>query len=114
MEMEFTVIDFFPILKLLPATTILALCVAFLFAVIRSCGGNFPNKKKRYHPIAGTIVNQLINFYRLHHYMTDLATKHTSYRLLGLFRSKVYTADPANVEYILKTNFTNYGKVCSN
>ncbi|EXC20878.1 Cytochrome P450 704C1 [Morus notabilis] len=42
--------------------------------------------------------------------MTDLANNHTSYRLLGLFRSEVCTTDPANVEYILKTNFANYGK----
>ncbi|KAL8541286.1 hypothetical protein ACS0TY_002509 [Phlomoides rotata] len=66
--------------------------------------------KKRYHPIGGTIFNQLINFGRLHHYMTELATKHTTYRLITPFRSEVYTSDPANIEYILKTNFHNYGK----
>ncbi|KAF6162703.1 hypothetical protein GIB67_022362 [Kingdonia uniflora] len=66
--------------------------------------------KKRYHPIAGTIFNQLLNFHRLHHYMTDLAKKNQTYRLLSPFRSEVYTADPVNVEYILKTNFPNYGK----
>ncbi|KAK4476533.1 hypothetical protein RD792_015689 [Penstemon davidsonii] len=32
------------------------------------------------------------------------------FRLIGLFRSEVYTSDPANVEYILKSNFENYGK----
>ncbi|PIA49873.1 hypothetical protein AQUCO_01300546v1 [Aquilegia coerulea] len=66
--------------------------------------------KKRYHPIAGTFLNQLLNFSRLHHYMTDLATKHKSYRLLNPFRSELYTTEPANIEYILKTNFVNYGK----
>ncbi|PON59995.1 Cytochrome P450, E-class, group IV [Trema orientale] len=72
--------------------------------------GIIPENKRRYHPVAGTILNQLINFRRLHHYMTELARKHTTYRLLGLFRSEIYTSDPANVEYILKTNFSNYGK----
>ncbi|KAL3536920.1 hypothetical protein ACH5RR_000286 [Cinchona calisaya] len=67
-------------------------------------------KKKRYHPIAGTMLNHLINFNRLHHYMTDLATKHKTYRILCPFRNEVYTSDPANVEYILKTNFKNYVK----
>ncbi|KAK2991365.1 hypothetical protein RJ640_024038, partial [Escallonia rubra] len=67
-------------------------------------------KKKEYHPVGGTIFNQLINFNRLHHYMTDLARKHRTYRLISPFRSEIYTADPANVEYILKTNFGNYGK----
>ncbi|KAK9098183.1 hypothetical protein Syun_025228 [Stephania yunnanensis] len=42
--------------------------------------------------------------------MTDLATKHYTYRLISPFRSEVYTADPANVKYILKTNFPNFGK----
>ncbi|KAL6126021.1 hypothetical protein ACLB2K_074072 [Fragaria x ananassa] len=42
--------------------------------------------------------------------MTDLPAKHKTYRLLGLFRSEIYTSDPANVEYILKSNFDNYGK----
>ncbi|TMW94023.1 hypothetical protein EJD97_010866 [Solanum chilense] len=66
--------------------------------------------KKRYHPIGGTIFNQLINFHRLHHYMTDLACKYKTYRLISPFRNEIYTSDPANVEYILKTNFDNYGK----
>ncbi|KAK2631152.1 hypothetical protein EUGRSUZ_L03322, partial [Eucalyptus grandis] len=65
---------------------------------------------KKYHPVAGTALNQLLNFGRLHHYMTDLAGKHGTYRLLGPFWSEVYTSDPANVEYMLKTNFKNYGK----
>ncbi|XP_004309257.1 PREDICTED: cytochrome P450 704C1-like [Fragaria vesca subsp. vesca] len=67
-------------------------------------------KRKRYHPVAGTVLNQLINFHRLHDYMTELACKYRTYRLLGFFRSEVYTSDPANVEYMLKTNFANYGK----
>jgi hypothetical protein len=43
--------------------------------------------------------------------MTDLARKYKTYRLLNPFRNEVYTAEPCNVEYILKTNFDNYGKV---
>ncbi|KAL6123317.1 hypothetical protein ACLB2K_075839 [Fragaria x ananassa] len=42
--------------------------------------------------------------------MTELACKCTTKRLLHLSRSAVYTVDPANVEYMLKTNFANYGK----
>ncbi|XP_030485387.2 cytochrome P450 704C1 [Cannabis sativa] len=66
--------------------------------------------KKKYPPVAGTVFNQLLNFKRLHHYMTDLATNYTTYRLLSPFRNEIYTSDPINVEYILKTNFENYGK----
>lgn len=93
-------------------TAILALCAGFLFTVLIIFNGR-KTPERKYHPIAGTILNQLINFNRLHDYMTELAQKYTSYRLLGLFRSEVYTSDPANVEYILKTNFSNYGKVCT-
>ena len=67
--------------------------------------------RKKYPPVAGTVFNQLLNFNRLHHYMTDLAGKYKTYRLLSPFRNEIYTADPVNVEYILKTHFENYGKV---
>ncbi|XP_038893212.1 cytochrome P450 704C1-like [Benincasa hispida] len=67
-------------------------------------------RKKKYHPIAGTVFHQLLNFHRLQDYMTDLARKHKTYRLLGPFRNEVYTSDPPNVEYILRTNFDNFGK----
>ncbi|PHT39861.1 hypothetical protein CQW23_18715 [Capsicum baccatum] len=83
----------------------LVFCVFVLHLLTKKLNG-----KKRYHPIGGTIFNQLFNFHRLHHYMTDLAGKHTTYRLISPFRNEIYTADPANVEYILKTNFDNYGR----
>ncbi|XP_004229915.3 cytochrome P450 704C1-like [Solanum lycopersicum] len=83
----------------------LVFCVFLVHLLTRKLHG-----KKRYHPIGGTIFNQLINFQRLHHYMTDLAAKYKTYRLISPFRNKIYTSDPANVEYILKTNIDNYGK----
>ncbi|KAM0934759.1 putative abieta-7,13-dien-18-ol hydroxylase [Dioscorea sansibarensis] len=67
-------------------------------------------KNNKYHPVAGTIFHHLVNFRRLHEFSTDRAHKHKTFRLLSPLRSEVYTADPANVEYILKTNFSNYGK----
>jgi len=78
-----------------------------VFVIFRS----FIHKKGRYHVVAGTMLDLLLNFQNLHDYMTDLARKHKSYRLLRFQRSEVYTVDPVNVEYILKTNFANYGKV---
>jgi len=75
---------------------------------------NKKQEKHKYHPVGGTVFNQLLNFNRLHHYMTDLAGKYKTYRLIAPFRSEVYTADPVNAEYILKTNFENYGKVSIN
>ncbi|KAI5424473.1 hypothetical protein KIW84_030601 [Lathyrus oleraceus] len=36
-------------------------------------------KDEKYHPVAGTVFNQLMNFNTLHHYMTDLARKYKTY-----------------------------------
>ena len=43
--------------------------------------------------------------------MTEFAHKHKTYRAYNVLIDYVVTTDPANVEYILKTNFANYGKV---
>ncbi|XP_050233965.1 cytochrome P450 704C1-like [Mercurialis annua] len=71
---------------------------------------NSRKTKARYHPIGGTVFHHLLNFNTLHHYMTRLARKYKTYRILSPFRNEIYTSDPINVEYILKTNFLNYGK----
>ncbi|KAK9758032.1 hypothetical protein RND81_01G201900 [Saponaria officinalis] len=93
-------------------TIVAAILALFFIRLIRN--KLFKNQKhgyrKKYPPIAGTMFNQLLNFKRLHHYMTNLATNYTTYRILNPFRNEVYTSDPANVEYILKTHFDNYGK----
>lgn len=69
---------------------------------------------RRYHPVGGTIFHQLPHFNRLHDFRADLAAKHRTFRLLSLSRSEVFTVDPENVKYILKTNFDNYGKGSEN
>ncbi|KAJ0098820.1 hypothetical protein Patl1_19990 [Pistacia atlantica] len=69
-----------------------------------------PQKAKKYHPIGSSYLSQILNFYRLHDFMTDLSRKHKTYRLSTLFRSEIFTTDPAVVEYMLKTNFPNYVK----
>ncbi|CAA2955789.1 cytochrome P450 704C1-like [Olea europaea subsp. europaea] len=83
---------------------ILAICA------VKKILGSSKMEKKKYHPIAGTVLHQLLNFRRLHDYMTELTQKNMTFRLLYLNNSEVYTADPAVVEYVLKTNFANYGK----
>ncbi|KAI3519537.1 hypothetical protein L1887_08737 [Cichorium endivia] len=61
-------------------------------------------------PVVGPVINQLIHFQELYDYMTQLAKKYPTYRFITPSHSRVYTADPANIEYILKTNFANYSK----
>lgn len=90
----------------------IAFAIGFTVCFLKIMNPGLPGKKRRYHPVVGTIFSLLFNFHRLHDYMADLASKYKTYRLLNFFqRDLIYTADPANVEYILKTNFPNYGKV---
>lgn len=91
---------------------ITALVLALSIFTAQILARKLTKAKKKHPPIAGTVLHQLLNFDRVHDYMTDLAGKHKTYRLLGPFRNEIYTSNPANVEYILKTNFDNYGKVC--
>ncbi|CAA7391776.1 unnamed protein product [Spirodela intermedia] len=67
-------------------------------------------RKKRYAPLVGSILNQAINFPRIHDYHTDQARRFKCFRLFHPSRGYVYLADPRDVEYILSTNFANYGK----
>ncbi|KQJ97541.1 cytochrome P450 704C1 isoform X1 [Brachypodium distachyon] len=66
--------------------------------------------RKRYPPAAGTVFHQVYHLRQLHDYYTGLFREHKTFRLLAPGRRLVYTSDPAVVEYILKTNFGNYGK----
>lgn len=84
---------------------VIGLAAVFLVIYIRELISN-DNR----HPVAGPIFNLLIHFNRLFDYQTSLAQKYSTYRLITPFKSDVYTADPVNVEYILKTKFSNYGK----
>ncbi|KAI9162109.1 hypothetical protein LWI28_023946 [Acer negundo] len=61
-------------------------------------------------PAAGLMLNLLIHFNRLFDYLVSVAKKHSTFRLIASSYSEIFTADPVNVEYILKTNFSNYGK----
>ncbi|KAM7266174.1 hypothetical protein ACFE04_004071 [Oxalis oulophora] len=80
------------------------LCLVIGFYV---AGGR---NKKMYHPVAGSLIDKVANFHRMHDHMTELARKYSTYRMLGFLRGEVYTADPVNIQHILKTNFSSYGK----
>lgn len=67
--------------------------------------------KENRPPVAGPIFFQLLNFSNLFDYLTSLARPNPTYRMITPTHSEIYTADPVVVEYILKTNFPNYGKV---
>lgn len=61
-------------------------------------------------PITGTIFHQLVYFDTLFDYLTDTARRYRTFRLITPSGSDIYTADPANVEHVLRTNFSIYSK----
>ncbi|XP_010934570.1 cytochrome P450 704C1 [Elaeis guineensis] len=61
-------------------------------------------------PIAGTVFHQLIYFNTLFDFQTNIARRHQTCRLIGPSHSEIFTADPANIEHILKSNFSKYSK----
>jgi cytochrome P450 len=80
---------------------IIALCVIVFYSLKQS---------KRYPPIVGTVFNLAANLHRVHDFTTHHAKKHPTFRINAFSRYMIFTADPTNVEYILKSNFSNYGK----
>ncbi|KAJ3680064.1 hypothetical protein LUZ60_016342 [Juncus effusus] len=85
----------------LAATAVFTLLVS-LYVVKR--------RRRNYPPVAGTIFHQLLNFHRIADYQTELSKKFKTFRMFTPFCNYVYTVDPSNVEYMLKSNFSNYGK----
>ncbi|CAH1432313.1 unnamed protein product [Lactuca virosa] len=65
---------------------------------------------RKYYPVGGNVFGILINFNTMHDYMAHRAEKYKTYRMLSPLHREIFTIDPVNVEYILKTNFKNYGK----
>ncbi|KAK1307297.1 hypothetical protein QJS10_CPA10g00745 [Acorus calamus] len=68
------------------------------------------HKVEHHAPVAGTIFNLLKHFDSLFDHQTSIAREHPTFRLLELSRSEIFTANPANVEHILKTSFSKYSK----
>lgn len=63
-----------------------------------------------YHPVKGTVFDQLFYFKTLFDYQTKVASKCSTFRLLAPINSEIYTTEPRNVEHFLKTNFDKYSK----
>ncbi|WOL05707.1 Cytochrome P450 [Canna indica] len=99
----------FPLLLALPALLLMA-SLLYLLKQLLWRSPCTPKKKPNYAPIAATIFHQFWNLHRLLEFQTDLSRKYTTFRSLTPFRDYIFTVDPANVEYILKTNFANYAK----
>ncbi|CAA0820807.1 cytochrome P450- family 704- subfamily A-polypeptide 2 [Striga hermonthica] len=65
---------------------------------------------RSYPPVTGTVFGQLFYYNTLYDYQTRLARKHRTSRLLAPDISEIYTTEPKNIEYVLKTSFGSYTK----
>ncbi|KAL6651239.1 hypothetical protein ACP70R_010164 [Stipagrostis hirtigluma subsp. patula] len=92
-----------------PALLALSLVILLALYLARRRHGGGSNGRK-YPPVAGTILDLMLKFGRLLEHQTELSRRHRTFRMLAPTCSYVYTVEPANVEYILRTNFANYGK----
>ena len=67
-------------------------------------------------PLIGSTIEVVLNWDRLHDWMLEQFSEDTKTFHLATVATvnplpSLYTVDPRNVEYILKTNFSNYPKV---
>lgn len=81
------------------------------FAVF--CAGEFARRDPGRPPLTGTVLRQLKNFDRLFDEHVRYALAHRTSRLVYPGHSELFTADPAVVEHVLRTNFSKYSKVVS-
>ncbi|KAL5727886.1 hypothetical protein ACHQM5_001030 [Ranunculus cassubicifolius] len=93
-----------------PILLLLLFIILFLIGYMIIYVKELVSQKKDRPFIAGTVFNLLINFNTLFDYDTYLSRKHRSFRFITPTHSEIYTNDPLHVEYILKTNFSNYPK----
>ncbi|KAL1828534.1 hypothetical protein DCAR_0207768 [Daucus carota subsp. sativus] len=91
------------------ATVPLLLLICF-FALLVKIFTAKSIRNSNYPPVAGTVLSLLINFNRIYDYLTEVAGKHQTFRLLAEDQSEIYTTEARNIEHILKTSFDKYNK----
>ncbi|KAL8148603.1 hypothetical protein AgCh_005818 [Apium graveolens] len=91
------------------ATVLLLVLICFLALLVKIITGKSA-KDHKYPPVAGTVLSLLFNFNRIYDYLTEVAGKHPTFRLLAQEQSEIFTTDARNIEHILKSNFNKYAK----
>ncbi|KAH9295606.1 hypothetical protein KI387_039194 [Taxus chinensis] len=61
-------------------------------------------------PLLGSTIELTANFHRLYDWLTDYAMEIPTFEANYMRFRVLFTVDPANIEYMLKTNFDNYVK----
>lgn len=90
--------------------TIVIVCACLSWILIHRWGQR--NKKgPKTWPLLGSAIEQIQNYNQMHDWMAQYLSKWRTVTVPMPFVNYTYTADPANVEHVLKTNFANYPKV---
>lgn len=90
-------------------TMILMVLCFTIYLTIRIFTGKSRNDKE-YAPVHATIFDLFLHGDELYDYETEIARKKPTFRFLSPGQSEILTADPRNVEHMLKTRFDNYSK----
>ncbi|KAJ0239893.1 hypothetical protein HA466_0226090 [Hirschfeldia incana] len=91
------------------AATIFIVLSLSVYLTIRIFTGKSINDKQ-YSPVHATIFDLFFHNDKLYDYQTEIARKKPTFRFLSPGQSDIFTADPRNVEHVLKTRFDNYSK----
>nr|XP_043637505.1 cytochrome P450 94B3-like [Erigeron canadensis] len=96
------------------------LVLIYLFFLLRiliksiSYGSNNNNNDNKSYPLIGCLISFHKNSHRLIHWFTDLLRLSSSQTIVlnrfGRKNQMIVTANPKNIEHMLKTNFENYPK----
>lgn len=90
---------------------LLALAAIFILWISIHCWRGRHLKGPKAWPVIGAAVEHLKNYDRMHDWLAGYLSESKTITVRMPFTTYTYIADPANVEYVLKTNFTNYPKV---
>ncbi|XP_010413066.1 PREDICTED: cytochrome P450 704C1-like isoform X2 [Camelina sativa] len=100
------------ILRSIALTVLSAITIVLSFTIyltIKIFTGKSRNDK-RYAPVHATVFDLFFHSHELYDYETKIARTKPTFRFLSPQQSEIFTADPRNVEHILKTRFDNYSK----
>ncbi|XP_019100639.1 PREDICTED: cytochrome P450 704C1-like [Camelina sativa] len=90
------------------AATIIVLSFTFNLTIKIFTGKS--RNDKRYAPVHATVFDLFFHSHELYNYETKIARTKLTFRFLSPGQSEIFTADPRNVEHILKTRFHYYSK----
>ncbi|XP_056693520.1 cytochrome P450 704C1 isoform X1 [Spinacia oleracea] len=101
--------DFFWAAILFIASAVFLIFILILVVIVKIYSGKSIGNPN-YPPVQGTVFHLLFNFNKLYDYLTEIARKHPTFRVLSPDQSDVYTTDVRNIQHILKTKFDTYTK----